>query len=497
MTDIIKIHKKDEVHLKVDASPSILQELQEYFTFDVPGAKFHPLYRNKMWDGKVRLITPFTRELYIGLKDYLQKFAENNDYSFDQTAYIPIADIVTYEEVKEFCNSLVPTSNEKRIDYRDYQLDAIYQGIKEGRKLLLSPTGSGKSLIIYSLIRWHHLRNRKQLVIVPTTSLVEQMFTDFKDYSYENKWNTDEYCYKIYGGSEKTADHDVTISTWQSLQRLPKSFFEQFDCVYGDECHQYKAKSLSGIITKCIKTPYKIGTTGTLDGTQTHKLVLEGLFGSVYKVTTTKELMTNKQLAELRIYCITLSYDDNTRKLLSKADYQTEIDFLVTNSKRNTFIKNLALSRKGNTLVLFQYVEKHGKVLYEMIKEKGEESRKIFFIHGGTEAEQRESIRAITEKELDSIIVASYGTFSAGVNIKNLHNIIFASPSKSRIRNLQSIGRGLRISDTKTECNLYDIGDDLSWKRRKNFTLQHLVERVKIYTSESFNYKLIEVKLNE
>lgn len=495
MSDIIKIKKKDEVYLKVDASLSILQEMQDYFTFEVPGAKFHPLYRNKMWDGKVRLITPFTKEIYIGLKDYIQKFAENNSYEVDLSEYQISADKVTYEEVKNFCLSLQPTSNEKRIDFREYQIDAIYRGLSEGRKLLLSPTGSGKSLILYALIRWHQIKNRKQLIIVPTTSLVEQMFSDFSDYSFVNNWKTENHCYKIYGGVEKSTEYDVVISTWQSLQKLPKSFFEVFDCVYGDEAHQFKAKSLTGILTKCTSTPYKIGTTGTLDGTQTHKLVLEGLFGSVYKVTTTKDLMDSKQLADLRIYCITLSYDDGSRKLLAKADYQTEMDFLVTNIKRNKFIRNLTLSRQGNTLVLFQYVEKHGKVLYEIIQEKVENNRKVFFIYGGTDTEQRESIRAITEKEKNAIIVASYGTFSAGVNIKNLHNIIFASPTKSRIRNLQSIGRGLRVSETKTECNLYDIGDDLSWKKRKNFTLQHLVERVKIYTSESFNYKLIQVNL--
>ncbi len=173
------------------------------------------------------------------------------------------------------------------------------------------------------------------------------------------------------------------------------------------------------------------------------------------------------------------------------------MELLVTHPKRNRFIRNLALNCKGNTLVLFQYVEKHGKILYEMIQEAAHENRKIFFIHGGTDTEDRESIRAIVENETDAIIVASFGTFSAGVNIRNLHNVIFASPTKSRIRNLQSIGRGLRVSDTKSTCNLYDIGDDLSWKKSKNYTLNHLIERVKIYSEESFDFKLVKVPLHE
>jgi superfamily II DNA or RNA helicase len=388
-------------------------------------------------------------------------------------------------------------SRGKLLEVREYQIDAIHKAITNGRLLLLSPTGSGKSLILYSLIRWNHNRGRKQLVIVPTTSLVEQLYTDFEDYSSVNNWNVEKYCNKIYADYDKVNTFDVTISTWQSLQKLPKSFFEPYDCIFGDEAHSFKAKALTEIITKCVNSPYKVGATGTLDGTQTHKLVLEGLFGPVYKVTTTKTLIDNKQLADLKIFCIVLEYDEEVRKLAKKFSYQEEMDFLVTHYKRNKFIRNLTLNCKGNTLVLFQYVEKHGKILYEMVKEEASDNRKVFFIHGGTDTQDRESIRSIVEKETDAVIIASFGTFSAGVNIRNLHNVIFASPTKSRIRNLQSIGRGLRVSETKSACNLYDIGDDLSWKKNKNYTLQHLVERVKIYSEESFDYKLVKVPLHE
>jgi superfamily II DNA or RNA helicase len=497
MPDIIKITKKDDVYLKVDTTPSIAQELKEYFTFDVPGAKFHPKYRARMWDGKISLYSMFTKEIYVGLKDYIEKFANDNGYEVDCSEYNSEADSISYEDTKTFCESLQLASRGKLLEVREYQIDAIHRAISNGRILLLSPTGSGKSLILYSLIRWNHVKNRKQLVIVPTTSLVEQLYSDFEDYSSINNWNVEQYCNKIYADYEKTNTFDITISTWQSLQRLPKKFFEVYDCIYGDESHIFRSKALTGILTKCVNSPYKIGATGTLDGTQTHKLVLEGLFGPVYKVTTTKTLMDSKQLADLKIFCIVLEYDESVRKIAKKLSYQQEMELLVTHPKRNRFIKNLALNCKGNTLVLFQYVEKHGKILYEMIQEAAHENRKIFFIHGGTETEDRESIRAIVENETDAIIVASFGTFSAGVNIRNLHNVIFASPTKSRIRNLQSIGRGLRVSDTKSTCNLYDIGDDLSWKKSKNYTLNHLIERVKIYSEESFDFKLVKVPLHE
>jgi len=490
----ITYKKKNEVYLHVQCDPSIAQELSDHFSFEVPGAKFHPLYRNKMWDGKVRLFSMLTKEMYVGLQNYLLHFAEVNNYTVDSSQFIETADSVTYSIVEEFCRNLNLASKGEPLEIRDYQIDAVLRGIQDGRRLLLSPTGSGKSLIIYCLIRWHEQFDRKQLILVPTTSLVEQMYSDFQDYSTLNGWKASYHCSRIYSGFDKSNEMPVTISTWQSVYNLPKQFFSDFKVVYGDEAHLFKAKSLTSILHKMIGTPYRIGTTGTLDGTKTHKLVLEGLFGLVYKVTTTRQLMDNEQLANLKIYCIVLNHPNEIRKNNKENKYQEEMDFLVQYEPRNRFIRNLSLKQEGNTLVLFQFVEKHGKILYELIKNK-DDFRKVFFVYGGTDTQQREDIRHITEQESNAIIVASYGTFSTGINIKNLHNIIFASPSKSRIRNLQSIGRGLRRGDKKVACNLYDIGDDMTWKTRKNYTLTHMIDRVKIYNDEQFDYQMIKVDL--
>ena len=493
MTDLT-ITKKNDVYLKVECDPSIAQELHSHFSFEVPGAKFHPMYRNRVWDGQVHLFSLFTNQVYIGLKPYVEYFAKENGYDVDDSKFEVTADQASKENIKQFIDSLKLTSNNKPIQVRDYQLEAIYNGINDGRRLLLSPTGSGKSLIIYVLLRWHEQFGRKQLIIVPTTSLVEQLYSDFQDYSSANGWKASYNCYRIYGTVDKNSDMPITISTWQSLYKLPKQYFKDYKVVYGDECHLFKAKSLTTIMHKCVTTPYRIGTTGTLDGTKTHKLVLEGLFGKVYKTTTTKKLIESNQLADLKIFAIILRYSDDVRRDNRKNTYQEEMDFLVQHYPRNKFIRNLALDQKGNSLVLFQYVEKHGKALYDMILQKAED-RKVFFIYGGTETQQRENARKITEGETNAIIIASFGTFSTGINIRNLHNIIFASPSKSRIRNLQSIGRGLRIGDNKTKCKLFDIGDDLSWKSKKNYTLLHMVERIKIYADEDFEYNTAEVKL--
>ena len=323
---------------------------------------------------------------------------------------------------------------------------------------------------------------------MPTTSLVEQMFKDFQDYG----WDAENHCHRIYAGRERVNTNEVTITTWQSVYQLDRKFFEEYDVVIGDEAHLFKSKSLVGIMDKLHHAKYRYGFTGTLDGTQTHKWVLEGLFGPSYKVTQTKKLIDEGHLATLDIQCLVLKYKPQ------KFDtYEDEIQFLIGHEKRNNLITNLALDLKGNTLILYSRVEAHGAVLFDKINKNASDKRKIFFVHGGVDAEDREQVRSITEQENDAIIVASYGTFSTGINIKNLHNVIFASPSKSRIRNLQSIGRVLRKGKSKVKAKLYDIADDLSTRSRKNYTLNHFIERVKIYVQEQFNYEITSVNIKD
>ena len=236
--------------------------------------------------------------------------------------------------------------------------------------------------------------------------------------------------------------------------------------------------------------PYRIGTTGTLDEVEVHKLILTGLFGPVRKITTTQELIKKKTLSTIAIRCLVLKYSKEAAAKISKSNYQEEINFLVSHPERNKYICNLVKGLTGNTLILFQLIEKHGKILYSILEEIIDPSRKIFFVYGGTDAESRERVRELVEKEKDAIICASYGVYSTGINIRNLHNIVFASPTKSRIRNLQSIGRGLRRTDTKKSVVLYDISDDFTYNDHHNYTLKHFMERIKIYSSEHFPYHI-------
>ena len=492
---IVSIEKLDEVYVRIFSDPSIEQELCDFFTYEYPGARFTPQYRARLWDGKVRLYDQIRKTLYVGLVSYVEEFCIRNGYQVEFKTPIHKTNDITANEVEQYAKSLDPHGRGKPIEIRDYQIEAVQTALDKERTLLLSPTASGKSFIIYTAMRWHLSKTRKCIIIVPTTSLVEQLYTDFEDYSSANKWPVDLNCQKLYSGFTKDFTKDVLITTWQSVYLQPKSWFKQFDVIFGDEAHQFKAKSLTTVMDKMDNIRYRIGTTVTLDNKKIHRLVLEGIFGPMHRVTTTKALMDSGRLSNLNIMCVILKYSEEIRKAKKNMTYQEEMDFIVSNEARNKFIRNLAIKSEGNTLVLFQYVEKHGKVLYDRIKEKADSERKIFFVYGGTETSDREAIRHITEGESDAIIIASFGTFSTGINIPSIENVIFASPSKSKIRNLQSIGRGLRLKEGKTHCNLYDLADDLHWKSWKNHTLNHAAERYKIYAEEQFEIKLVEVEI--
>jgi len=481
----IQLLKVNEAYVHVICERNIAQELSDYFTFYVPGYQFTPAYKSRYWDGKIRLLDSRTMNIYRGLVFYIEKFCEERKYTIDVDVTLKVTENFSGVEAAEFISTLnLP------FEVREYQCKSFLHVVRHKRIMLLSPTASGKSLIIYLILRYLQQEHKRGLLIVPTTSLVEQMYKDFQDYGYDSE----EYCHRQYSGKEKHTNKFLTITTWQSIYKNDAEYFEQFDFVIGDEAHQFKAKSLATIMSGCVNAGYRIGCTGTLDGTQTHRLVLEGLFGPVYQATTTKELMDDNHLAKFKIKCLILKYPDTVCKQSRDWSYNDEMNYIVLNKARNEFIKNLVLSLEGNTLVLFQFVEKHGKELYELIN-KNAKKRKVFFVFGGTDVEVRESVRAITEKESDAIIVASYGTFSTGINIRNLHNILFASPSKSRIRNLQSIGRGLRIGDNKKEATLIDIADDMRVGKHTNYTSNHFIERVRIYDDEKFNYKFYNIDL--
>ena len=481
----LTIEKVNEVYLKISTEPHIEYELRDKFTFEVPNMNFMPQYRRRHWNGEIHLFDMRTKRIYVGLLDKVVAFCEKSGYSFefkDNKFYglpFEVNEMICKEGVKDYMGSITS------IKPRDYQVDAVHDALRYNRKLLISPTASGKSFMIYSVVRFHVGLKRKVLLVVPTTSLVEQMFKDFQDYG----WDAENHCHRIYAGRERVNTNEVTITTWQSVYQLDRSFFEEYDVIIGDEAHLFKSKSLIGIMDKCHHAKYRYGFTGTLDGTQTHKWVLEGLFGPSYKVTGTKKLIDEGHLAKLDIQCLVLKHRPQ------KFDtYEDEIKYLISHENRNKFISNLSVDLKGNTLVLYTRVETHGAILYDLINKKVSDGRKVFFIHGGVDAENFSTID-ICRAPAGALQISPVPELCRYLEFS--FHFIFASPSKSRIRNLQSIGRVLRKGKDKVKAKLYDIADDATMGSRKNYTLNHFIERVKIYVQEQFNYEIISVNLKD
>lgn len=478
--DII-IDQVDTSYIKVVCNNrGVEHELWNKFSFDVPNAKFSPSFKKRYWDGKIHLYNLKNKQLYSGLIHSIIDYANEKSYTVENNTSLLDTNTFSMEDAQVFADTLslphIP---------REYQLRAFATAVRNNRAVIVSPTASGKSLIAYMLARYY---NKKTIIVVPTISLVLQLISDFKSYGYTKE------IHGVMSGVDKTTNKDITVSTWQSVYEQPPSFFKNFEVIIGDEAHLFKAKSLVSIMSNMNVTKYKFGMTGTLDGLEVNELVLQGVFGKIEHITTTIELISSGSLAPLKIKILVLKHDVEASKNLVGKTYQEEIEHIISSNPRNTFIRNLSLSLTGNTLVLFSYVEKHGKLLHELIREKCSHNN-VFFVSGEVEGTVREDIRKIVERTDNSIIVASYGVFSTGINIKRLHNIVFASPTKSRIRTLQSIGRGLRLSEDKTECKLYDIADDISYNKKKNFTLNHLIERVKMYNSEEFPYELHSIDL--
>jgi len=491
------VQSVDEVRYYIKAEQAIKKELRDYFSFMVPGAQYMPMFKKRIWDGKIRLYDILSSTLPRGLKTYLQKFANDRQYSIDiKESETKIC--ISQDQLLDFYKTLKVSVKKQTVNMHPHQLQAIVHALNNPRCVIISPTGSGKSLIIYVLLRYLQSvlkQDKKILILVPTVGLVNQMESDFFDYGRADKsWSCAGSIHKISAGAEKDTNKQIIVSTWQSIYKLPKTWFDQFDAVIFDECHQGKAESINMIGQKLTKAWFRIGTTGTLDQAQAHRLSIEGILGPAIQFIQTKNLMSKGLLATLGIDCIVLKYSEEQRKLLNKQRYPDELKWIVANEQRNEFIKNLAVSTKGNTLILFNYVEIHGKPLYDLIQANGSD-RPVYFISGKTEADTRERIRRVVDKETNAILVASFGTTSTGINIVNIDNIIFASPTKSIIRLLQSIGRGLRVSAKKKTLKVFDIVDDVCHKAYKNHVFRHFEERLKIYKKEKFDYKVVSMEL--
>lgn len=486
----ITIRRVDEVSFRIITSPAILQELKQEFTFKTDNYKFSPQYRSKVWNGDICLIK--RDRLYIGLLPRLIEIVKRQQYSIEIENNLHCKHNISLHEFQQFYRQLgLP------FEPRDYQIESTIGAIRSKRQVVLSPTSSGKSLIIYLFIRWCLQFEQKALVIVPSIGLVGQMRDDFEKYG-----NTlSVHCSTDSLDKSDSIQADIVITTWQSINNgktsVPLSWYKQFGVVVADECHAVnqssKVKIMIQILSSLVNTKWRLGTTGTLNDNQLNQYTLEGLLGPISQLVNTKDLMDKGHVSNLSIKCIVLSYPESVRKHVKTLSYNEEIDFIVSHTQRNNFIKNLALSLVGNVLVFFRLVEKHGNVIRDLLLK--DSSKTVLYIDGSVSGEERQQIREQLEQSSNSILVASLGTTSTGVSITTLKHMIAASPSKSKIKVLQSIGRLLRLHVDKQEAILYDIVDDFSIGSYQNYTLRHFQERLKIYNQEKFPYKIYTVEI--
>ena len=488
------VKKIDETTLKFACDDvGVHYELSDYFRFYAPGYKYDPRFRNHLWNGKIMLVSASKQTAPVGLRQQIQKFCTDRNYHFiDQTEEQLLEkgdDVSSFDQWLETIN--LP------FEPRDYQKKAVLESLTGQRRTLLSPTGSGKSLIIYLILRWNLSKSRKCVVIVPSTSLVEQMVDDFKKYSInDDGWDAEKEVAKLYSKvNTDPFEVDALVTTWQSICRYDNSLYNTWDCIIVDEAHNAKSKILQQVVNGATNAKFKIGTTGSLTGENVHEFILTGSFGPVCQVATTKQLQDGGQLSDMDIHMLILKYPKEESKTLFREigkDFNTEIDYINKHAKRQLFTRNLACSLKGTVMILFKLREQ-GETLYKLIKEKVGDSRPVFHIDGRVKASLREEIRQSINDNKGAILVASVGTSATGLNIPCIENVILC-PSKSRVRNLQSIGRGLRLSEDKTICNVFDLVDDLSYGNHKNYSLKHGMERYNLYQSEGFKITFNEIK---
>lgn len=483
----------------VCTNPADHESLANQFCFRVENYFFikqkDPLkYAN--WDGYIRLLNNLTGEFPAGLIPELLKKCRKAKIKFNvDDRYWPKNKDIPREKIENFFHEIVENSP-LDLDIRPYQIDAMDDIVRNQRRTIVSSTGSGKSLIIFAVLKWiiEKEKMKKCLLIVPRVSLVEQMIGDMRDY-IGAEW-VEKNIHGICEGREKRGDKPIYISTWQSIYKMKKNYFRDFEAIMVDECHGASSKCMKGITDKCTNAKFRVGFTGTLKDTKSEKLQILGAIGPENEIVKTKELMETGFLSNMFIDFRILKYKNIDKNVVKDFNYSQELNFIIGLKERNEYIANLVNELSGNTLVLFNFVEKHGIPLFETFQEICSDSQNEI-IHGSIPVKKREKIRKNAEHNDNMNIIASYGTFSTGVNIKNLHNIVLASPSKSKVRVLQSIGRGLRLHETKDKLNLYDIVDDLSFgKSTLNYSMKHFVERFDMYNEEEFDYDIVKVPIS-
>lgn len=536
----------DEIKCKITTRKEILYSLRNAFSFYADGYKFHPKYKQGLWDGKINMID-IKGNFPSGILKRILRHCKEDGLS------IKVNDIHRYKTVDVSPELIQTLCSYSRFEPYDYQQTAIKHILGKKKLLLKSPTSSGKSLMIYLTYRWCVDNDIPMLITVPSTSLAEQLISDFRDYVADDH-NVDEFVDALYSGKDKNTPKPVIISTWQTCAKMPEAWIKKFKFYVCDEAHGASSAELTKIINNMTTCEYRIGFTGTLNGAEMHEIEMNARFGDIYQTITTRELIDRGIVTDILIASIQLKYSAEDLAHFWKyagSDYQKEVDFIIDSDVRNKYIINKAMNLDGNTLMLFNFIERHGdKLLDSLNAQRLKYKKRIMYVSGKVKTDKRENIRKQMDSDLpefyeinfekgkiivDSIdvdfssinthigkelnveclecdyyiegdingvvkninvvegsyiLLATYGTLSTGINIKNLHHLIFCHSYKGKIRILQSIGRILRKSKVKNKVYLHDLVDDFRKGKKENHSFRHGEIRLELYDEEQFDYEI-------
>jgi len=486
MSDLI-IEKVNSSCVHLVCEDGLSHRFYNVFSAYAPGYRFNPRFKLHVWDGKVRCYNPITQILPIGLLNNLLIWCDQHKIEYSLQGFDkPLRDNIDKEELEKQMNSYITAG----FQARDYQVNAVHAALTNRRGVLLSCTGSGKSLMIYTFLRYL-LDNKdvhRAILIVPSVSLVEQMFSDFRDYGWDD---LEDHVEMLYSGKKPTFKKEILISTWQSLEKEDPEFFEVYDACVVDECHQAKCNVVTRLLKLMHNAEYKIGTSGTLPTEISEQLQINSVIGNVLFELKSCELIARGYLTKLNIAAIFLKYPLSFIEENKERTYPEEVKMVEEYPNRNKVLNFIIdhTSPMNNMLILVNH-RNHLKDVEDYLH-KNYPEKKVSIITGDVKAKVREEIRVGIEDEDGTILLATYQTMSTGVNIPKLHAIMLFSNSKSRIKVLQSIGRGLRKHNSKNKVIIYDIVDDLSYKKRtgriaKNYCMQHFDERSSYYIEQEF-----------
>jgi superfamily II DNA or RNA helicase len=473
---------------------------------------FHPLVKKKLWDGNICFIEKKGGAWKIPIGLWREVLQIGEDYAIE----IEIGGLdkivnndLTLEEYTEWVNEFFAggIGGDPEKMPRDYQIETAWKLIKYRYSISEVATSSGKTLISFMIFAYLKQKGliRKFLMIVPSTNLVFQGSEDFEDYGLHKLGSKIQ---QIGGGSKLREGCDVIIGTFQSLVKQDQEFFEEADLVFVDEAHHTNSMSIKKIVAQCMHSRWRFGLTGTLTkrGTADY-LTIQQFLGPLIVEISPSFLFDNNYATPVSIKIVVMDWLEkefkdkladlklNNNNLEGNEVYNLERKLVVESKKRLNYVVDFMSKTSKNSLVLFQSVkDEYGKQIWNLLREKNNE-KEVFYVDGDTSEGLREEYKSRMASGNNKILIATYGTFSTGISINNLHNIFLVESYKSEVLIKQSLGRGMRQMEGKEKVNIIDFVDDFSSPKYQNYLMKHSEARIQIYKNESFEYKIYKVKL--